>query len=104
MVRVNELARQLGVRRHTVAALLRRNGVESRNVGLPEDQVTEACRPYRDGWSLARLGDKLGLANLTVRRYLLLAGVLMRSPNDRQSCKVNRREEPQADGSPRGYR
>ena len=52
-----------------------------------------ACRPtrlvllprlYRNGWSLARLGEKFGVDDMTVRRYLLLAGVVMRSPHERR--------------------
>jgi hypothetical protein len=79
----NELARQFGVHRHKVAALLQRHGVGLRTVGISEDQVIDAPRLFREGWSLARLGDKFGVADMTVRRYLLLAGVVMRSPNER---------------------
>ena len=50
-------------------------------VGLSPDQVVDACRLYREGWSLARLGQKFCVDDMTVRRYLLLAGVVMRSPN-----------------------
>ena len=35
-------------------------------------------------WSLARLGEELGVTANTVRRYLLMAGVVMRSPNERR--------------------
>jgi hypothetical protein len=48
-------------------------------VGLSPDQVTDGCRLYHNGWSLARLGEKFGVDDMTVRRYLLLAGVVMRS-------------------------
>ena len=58
--RANQLAQRFGVHRHTVAALLRRNGVELRAVGMSTDQVTDACCLYRDGWSLSRLGESSG--------------------------------------------
>jgi hypothetical protein len=46
--------------------------------------VRDAALLYADGWSLARLGEKFGVDDMTVRRYLLLAGVVMRSANQRR--------------------
>jgi len=81
--KIKELAQRYGVHRVTVASLLRRRGVEPREVGLTEMEVAEACRLYPDGWSLARLADRYDVDDMTVRRYLLLAGVEMRSPHER---------------------
>jgi hypothetical protein len=81
--RIKDLARQFDVHRTTVPSLLARHGVELRPVGLSPDQVSDAARLYRDGWSLARLGEKFGVDDMTVRRYLLLAGAVMRSPHER---------------------
>jgi hypothetical protein len=36
-----------------------------------------------EGWSLARQSHELGVGDMTVRRYMLLSGVVMRSPNER---------------------
>jgi hypothetical protein len=77
----NELERPFGVYRHTVTALLRRHGVAIRRVGLSPNQVAEACRLYCEGCSLARLAERFGIAGMTIRRCLPMAGVVMRSPN-----------------------
>jgi hypothetical protein len=81
--RIKDLARRFDVHRTTVTSLLLRHDVELRPVGLSPVQVHDAARLYRDGWSLARLGEKFGADDMTVRRYLLLAGVVMRSPYER---------------------
>jgi hypothetical protein len=69
----------------TVTSLLRRHGVELRQVGLTAEQVAEARRLYPEGWSLARLAERYNVDDMTVRPYLLLAGVVMRSPKERRS-------------------
>ena len=79
-VPVKELATQFGISRQTVNAVLRRQGVEQHQLGLSPAKVTDATRLYRDGWSLARLAQKFGVDGMTVRRYLLIAGVKMRTP------------------------
>lgn len=78
---VKELAREYGVRRQTVTAVLRRHGVPFHPVGLSPVKVQAAAQLYRDGWSLAKLGEKFAVDGMTVRRYLLLEGVVMRSAN-----------------------
>jgi hypothetical protein len=72
-----------GVQRLTVSPLLRRLNVELRQVGQHDDKVAEACRLYPECWSLVRLADRSGVDDMTVRRCLLLAGVIMRPPHDR---------------------
>ena len=64
--------------------LLLRHDVELRPVGLSPNQIHSAARLYRDGLSLARLGETFRVDDMTVRRYLLLAGVMMRSVNQRR--------------------
>ena len=80
-----ELADRFGIHRTTVTAILQRLGVEARQLGLSDEQVTEACRLYSAGWSLARLAVRYDVTDMTVRRYLLLAGIVMRSPHQRRS-------------------
>jgi DNA-binding IclR family transcriptional regulator len=58
---IKELAQQFGVHRNTVTALLHRNGVELRPVGLSPVQVDDARRRYHDGVSLAELGHEFGV-------------------------------------------
>jgi hypothetical protein len=81
--KIKDLAQRFGVHRTTVTCLLRRHGVQSRPVGLSPGQIDDATRFYREGWSLAKLGDKFGVDDMTVRRYLLLADVAIRSPHER---------------------
>jgi DNA-binding transcriptional regulator LsrR (DeoR family) len=80
----NELATRFGIHRATVTAILHRLDVDLRQRGLTDEQVAEACRLYPEGWSLARLAERYDVDDMTVRRYLLLAGVVMRSPHERR--------------------
>ena len=80
----NELAAQFSIHRSTVTAVLRHHGVEPRQVGLNNERLAEACRLYPEGWSLARLADRYDVDDTTVRRYLVLAGIGMRSPHERR--------------------
>lgn len=50
--------------------------------GLSPGQLCDATRLYGEGWSLAKLRDKFSVDDMTVRRYLLLAKVAMRSPHE----------------------
>jgi lambda repressor-like predicted transcriptional regulator len=81
---IKELAQRYGVHRTTVSALLRRFNVEFRQRGLAASDVTTAVRLYAQGWSLARLGERLQVDDMTVRRALLASGVMMRSPHERR--------------------
>jgi transposase len=77
---VTELAKQFGIHRLTVTALLRRHGVEQRPVGLTPTEIPEAASLYGQGWSLVRLGEAFGVDASTVWRALRAAGVVMRPP------------------------
>jgi hypothetical protein len=66
-----------------VTAIRHRLGVDLRQRGLTDERVAEACRLYPEGWSLARLAERYGVDDMTVRRHLLLVGVVMRSPHVR---------------------
>jgi hypothetical protein len=81
--KTKELAERFGVHRATVTNILYRLGVDVHQSGLTASQVSEACRLYPQGWSLARLAERYEVNDMTVRRYLLLAGVVMRSPHER---------------------
>ena len=83
--RVTELASRFCIHRGTVTAILRREGVTLRPVGLSPADIPLACQLYRDGWSLARLGEKFGVDGMTIRAALRAKGVVMRSPNERRS-------------------
>jgi len=78
-----ELSGQFGIHRATVTAILRRLGVDLRQRGLTDEQVAEACRLYPEGWSLARLAERYDVDDMTVRRYLLLAGIVIRAQHER---------------------
>jgi hypothetical protein len=82
---MKELADRFGIHRATATSILHRLGVEPRQFGLSDKQVAEACRLYPEGWSLARLAERYDVTDMTVRRYLLLAGVVMRSPHERRN-------------------
>ena len=79
-----ELARRFQVHHHTVADVLERSGLQPSATGPGVRPGGSTIQLYRDGWSLARLGEELGVTANTVRRYLLMAGVVMRPPNERR--------------------
>lgn len=80
---MRSLARKYGVDRLTVAAHLRRAGVELRYQGLPDDQVAEAALLYAEGWSLKRLEQRFACSSETMRKALKAHGVIMRKPWER---------------------
>jgi lambda repressor-like predicted transcriptional regulator len=75
---MNQLARVHGVHRRTVAHCLQKQEVSVRKLGLPPEHLDQAAALYRDGWSLARLGEKYGTTDMTVRRALAKHGVEIR--------------------------
>jgi hypothetical protein len=87
---VKELAREFGVHRVSVTALLQRHGVALRPVGLSPEQVTEASRRYGESWSVARLGETFGVDGTTVWRALKLVGVVMRAASEPRRVRPDR--------------
>ncbi len=77
------LTRKYGIHRLTVAAHLRRAGVELRYQGLTDDQVVAAAQLYQGGWSLQRLAERYDCTAETVRQALKAQGVVMRKPWER---------------------
>lgn len=80
---MDELAAEFKVHRVTVAGQLRRLAVPLRRQGITDDNLPEATRLYREGWSLARLGEKYGCHAETVRQALLRTGITLRAPWER---------------------
>jgi DNA-binding transcriptional regulator LsrR (DeoR family) len=77
---LNELARQFGVHRRTVADHLERLGV-ARKVNLPKltpTDIERAVSQYQAGDSLATVGKTLNVDASTVQRALKRAGVAIR--------------------------
>ncbi len=78
---MNQLARSYSVHRRTVAHCLRKQAVPVRQLGLSPEHIVPAAALYRAGWSLARIGDKYGTTDMTVRRALAKHGVEIRTRN-----------------------
>ncbi len=74
------LATRWNLHRTTVAAHLRRTGIQLRRQGLSDDQLTEAIHLYSQGRSLQRLAESFGCDAETVRQRLKRAGVALRRP------------------------
>jgi lambda repressor-like predicted transcriptional regulator len=75
---MNQLARTYSVHRRTIAHCLLKQEVPLRQVGLSPEHIAPAATLYRSGWSLARIGDKYGTTDMTVRRALAIHGVPIR--------------------------
>lgn len=72
-----ELSELYGVHRATVAAVLKRHGVERRR-GLDKAGIQEAVKRYKAGESLATVDKALGVDPGTVKARLVERGVRMR--------------------------
>jgi hypothetical protein len=72
------LARKFRVHRTTISGCLHKLAVPLRRQGLHDENLAEAARLYREGWSLARLGEKYECNAETIRQFLLKHGVAMR--------------------------
>jgi hypothetical protein len=86
---VYELADEFGIERRTVSAILHRHDVPMRRQGLTVDQANDAMRLYELRWSLARIGNHLGVTADTVRKRLLERGVPMRDTQGRPRTERN---------------
>ena len=81
---VYELAARFGIHRVTVSAHLHRNGVTLRRQGLDDEGVQQAVHLYEHGWSVARIGTRLGVDGGTVWAALTARGLRMRDPQGRE--------------------
>jgi hypothetical protein len=52
--------------------------------GLSPEQIDEAVGLYEAGWSLVRIGDRMGVDDLTVLHRLRERGVRTRDPQGRE--------------------
>lgn len=86
---MHELAAQWDLHRTTVAAHLRRAGVELRRQGLSDGQLVEGGQLYSQGWSLQRLADRYSCDAETIRQQLKAVGVIMRKPWERGSMTAS---------------
>jgi hypothetical protein len=84
---VYELATACGIDRRTVSDIVHRHDVPMRRRGLTDEQAEDAERLYHQGWSLARIGDRMDVAADTVRKHLLDRGVTMRDTHGRPNTK-----------------
>jgi len=78
---VYDLADQFSIRRQTVSEILERRGVARRYRKLSLEQLDLACRLYREGHTLTKVGSRLGRRAETVRQALMKAGVEIRPRN-----------------------
>lgn len=76
--KVNDLAREFGISRQTIAAILNRRRVEHPQQRLAANDIAEARRLYEAGWSLARVGDHLHVNASTVLNVLRRIGAEIR--------------------------
>jgi len=81
---VYELADHFGLHRVTVSAHLHRQGVTLRRQGLDDDDIDHAVHLYEQGWSVARIGDRLDVDGGTVWSALKAQGVRLRDAHGRE--------------------
>jgi hypothetical protein len=74
---IAQLAGSFSVHRTTVLGQLRHAGAE-RRTGVVDRNIEEAARLYGQGWSLARVGHRLGVDAETVRQAFHRANIAVR--------------------------
>ena len=69
-----QLAAKWKINRHTVVAILDRNGVKQRSYSakLSEAELTEASALRREGWSVNALARRYGISPGTMKKRLVL--------------------------------
>jgi site-specific DNA recombinase len=72
---VYELGDRFGIERRTVSNILHRYQVPMRRRSLSPEQVDTAIHLYNSGWSLARVGEHLGIDPTTILNRLRRRGV-----------------------------
>jgi DNA-binding CsgD family transcriptional regulator len=82
-VTVYQLGDRFGIDRRTVSQILHRHGVPMRRRGLSPEQIDEAVQLYDGGWSLAWIGERMGVIPSTVLARLRERGVRMRDTHGR---------------------
>lgn len=77
------VARQVGLGHERLSRLLRERGVTLRNHSPSTSDIHLMRSMYEQGASLERVGDKFGYTAGTVRKHLIIAGVVMRDTHGR---------------------
>jgi hypothetical protein len=80
---VYELSARFGIERRTISNILHRHDVPMRRCGLSPEQVDTAIHRYNLGWSLARVGQHLGVDHTTVLTKLRERGIPTRHTHGR---------------------
>ena len=81
---MRQLAKDFGLHRRTVRAILDRHGVERRQRILTTSQIDEAVRMYQQGASLAVVGRRFGVEHSTIRKHLVARGIPRRNTHGRE--------------------
>jgi IS30 family transposase len=71
----NELGEEVGVSRQTIVRHLKKNGITTRRRPITEDEPDRAIGLYKQGWSLAKIGELLNRDPTTISHMLEQAGV-----------------------------
>ncbi|MFI6774238.1 hypothetical protein [Nocardia sp. NPDC050412] len=78
-----QLGARFGIERRTVSEILHRHSVPMRRRGLSPIQIDDAIHLYNLGWSLARVGQHLGVDPTTVLAKLRQRGIPTRDAHGR---------------------
>ena len=81
---MRQLAKEFGLHRRTVRAVLDRHGIERRQHILTATQIDEAIRLYQRGASLAEVGCRFGVEHSTIRKHLISRGIARRDTHGRE--------------------
>lgn len=93
-----KLAIQYGVSHPTIKKALQEKQVKVRSYsesqgGLKDDEIKELIGLYKDGWNTVQLGEKYGIGDGTVGRYLYRAGVQKRTWSEARGGLSDKQKE-----------
>jgi len=80
---LNQIAKDHGIHRTTVARVLEEEGTQQRHRGLTTKQVKQATELYAEGLSTLKIGRRLGVSANAVWNALRTAGIELRDPHGR---------------------
>lgn len=90
------VARQVGLGHERLSRLLRERGVVLRNHSPSSSEIRLMRAMYDQGASLERVGGKLGYTAGTVRKHLLIAGVMIRDTHVRETVQKAQQDHRQS--------
>ncbi|EFG48691.1 hypothetical protein HMPREF0183_0045 [Brevibacterium mcbrellneri ATCC 49030] len=90
------MARQVGLGHERLSRLLRERGVVLRNHSPSSSEIRLMRATYDQGASLECVGGRFGYTSGTVRKHILIAGVVIRDTHGRETVQKAQQKHRQS--------